>query len=70
MGPEGYAPAPDPDATANIIGGSQRVVEHLSQTRDADIRNLMLTNRGLMSPENTSESLRLFSEPVMPHFRD
>ena len=70
MGPEGYSATPDPDASENIIGGPQRVAEQLSQMRDAGIRNLMLTNRGLMSPEKTVESLRLFSEQVMPHFRD
>ena len=38
--------------------------------REAGIRNLMLTNRGLMSKEKTEKSLKLFSEQVMPHFRD
>ena len=70
MGREGYAATPDPDASENIIGSPQRVAEQLSQMRDAGIRNLMLTNRGLMSPEKTAKSLKLFSEQVMPLFRE
>ena len=69
MGPEGYATTPNPDAAENIIGGPDRVAAQLSQMRDAGIRNLMLTNRGLMSPEKTATSLKLFSERVMPLFR-
>jgi alkanesulfonate monooxygenase SsuD/methylene tetrahydromethanopterin reductase-like flavin-dependent oxidoreductase (luciferase family) len=69
MGREGYAATPDPDASENIIGSPQRVAEQLSQMRDAGIRNLMLTNRGLMSPEKTAKSLKLFSEKVMPLFQ-
>ncbi len=70
MGREGYSDAPNPDASENIIGSPGRVCEQLSQMRNAGIRNLMLTNRGLMPPEKTARSLRLFSEKVMPHFRD
>ena len=70
MGAEGYAATPDPDAAENVIGSPKRVAEQLAQMRDAGIRNLMLTNRGLMSPEKTAKSLRLFSEQVMPLFRD
>ena len=70
MGPEGYKPTPDPDGSENIIGSPQRVAEQLAQMRDAGIRNLMLTNRGLMSPEKTAQSLKLFSDKVMPLFRD
>ena len=44
-------------------------MEQLAQMRDAGIRNLMLTNRGLMSPEKTAASLKLLSEKVMPLFR-
>ncbi len=69
LGPEGYAATPDPDAPENIIGGPQRVAEQLSQMREAGIRNLMLTNRGLMSPEKTRESLHLLSQEVMPLLR-
>ena len=67
---EGYADTPDPDAAENLIGSPRRVAEQLAQMREAGIRNLMLTNRGLMSPEKTAKSLKLFSEQVMPLFRD
>ncbi len=70
MGPEGYAATPDPDAPENVIGSPRRVAEQLAQMRDAGIRNLMLTNRGLMSREKTDKSLKLLSEEVMPLFRD
>ena len=69
MDREGYAATPDPDASENIIGSPSRVADQLSQMRDAGIRNLMLTNRGLMSPDKTAKSLKLFSEKVMPMFR-
>ncbi len=70
MGREGYAATPDPDASENLIGSPRRVAEQLAQLREAGIRNLMLTNRGLMSPEKTTASLKLFSEQVMPLFRN
>ena len=70
MNREGYAEAPDPEAAENIIGSPKRVIEQLTQMRDAGIRNLMLTNRGLMSKGKTEKSLKLFSEQVMPYFRD
>ncbi len=38
--------------------------------RDVGVRNLMLTNRGLMSQEKTARSLKLLSEKIMPSFRD
>ena len=70
MNREGYAKTPDPDAAENIIGSAQRVAEQLVQMRESGIRNLMLTNRGLMSKEKTAKSLKLFSEQVMPLFHD
>ncbi len=66
---DGYGETPDPDAGEGIIGSPRRVAEHLAQLRDAGIRNLMLTNRGLMSPEKTADSLKLLSEKVMPRFQ-
>lgn len=69
MQKEGYGPVPDPDAGEGIVGSPRRVAEQLAQMRDAGIRNLMLTNRGLVSAEKTGRSLRLFSERVMPGFR-
>ena len=70
MGREGYAATPDPDASENVVGSPGRVAEQLAQMRDAGIRNLMLTNRGLMSQEKTVASLKLLTERVMPLFRD
>ena len=70
MGPEGYAPVPDPDAPENLVGSPRRVAEQFAQMRDAGIRNLMLTNRGLMPPEKAETSLRLLAERVMPKFRE
>ena len=70
MGPDGYAATPDPDAAENVIGSPERVADQLAQMREAGIRNLMLTNRGLMSAEKTQKSLTLFAERVMPQFRD
>ena len=50
------------------MGGPKRVAEQVAQMRDVGIRNLMLTNRGLMSLEKTESSLRMLSEKVMPLF--
>lgn len=69
LGRAGYGAVPDPDAAENLVGSPQRVAEQIAQMRDAGIRNLMLTNRGLMSPEQTASSLKLLSEEVMPRFR-
>ena len=70
MDRSGYGDAPDPDAAENLIGSPKRVAEQVAQMRDVGIRNLMLTNRGLMSREKTTASLRLLSQKVMPLFRD
>ena len=66
---DGYAEHPDPDAAENLVGSPHRVAEQIAQMRDAGIRNLMLTNRGLMSTDATRRSLRLLAEKVMPRFR-
>ncbi len=66
---EGYAQQPDADAAENLVGSPRRVAEQLEQMRDAGIRNLMLTNRGLVDREKTHRSLRLLAEQVMPKFR-
>ena len=65
-----YGETPDPEAPENLIGGPKRVAEQVAQMRDAGVRNLMLTNRGLMSREKTANSLKLLSEKIMPSFRD
>ena len=65
----GYGDAPDLDAAENIVGGPMRVAEQIELMKTAGVRNLMLTNRGLMSQEKTATSLKLLSEKVMPRFR-
>ena len=52
------------------MGSPQRVAEQLDEMRSLGIRNLMLTNRGLMSAEATRRSLKLLAEQVMPKLRD
>ena len=64
-----YGPAPDTTANEILIGSPSRVAEHLRLLSEVGVRNLMLTNRGLMSKEQTESSLRLLSEKVMPQFR-
>ena len=64
-----YGPTPNPTANENLIGSPQRVAEHVRLLSEAGVRNLMLTNRGVMSQEDTATSLRLLSEKVMPQFR-
>ncbi|MCH7712415.1 MAG: LLM class flavin-dependent oxidoreductase [Chloroflexi bacterium] len=64
-----YKPAPNTEANENLIGSPSRVAEQVHLLSEAGVRNLMLTNRGLMSPEDTAASLRLLSEQVMPQFR-
>jgi alkanesulfonate monooxygenase SsuD/methylene tetrahydromethanopterin reductase-like flavin-dependent oxidoreductase (luciferase family) len=64
-----YEGSPDPDASQNLIGSPKRVAEQVAMMRDAGVRNLMLTNRGLMSREKTDTSLKLLSGKVMPLFK-
>ena len=64
-----YGPTPNTTANENLIGSPRRVAEQLHLLREAGVRNLMLTNRGLMSKKDTEASLRLLSEKVMPQFR-
>ena len=66
---DGYAEHPDPDAAENLVGSPERVAEQIALMRDGGIRNLMLTNRGLVSAEKTRRSVKLLSEKVMPRFR-
>ena len=69
MGREGYAESADPDASELMIGGPKRVAEQVAQMQEVGVRNLMLTNRGLMSREKTAKSMQLLSEKVMPAFQ-
>ena len=63
-----YGSTPDPSANEVLVGSPKRVSEQVAMLRDAGARNLMLTNRGLMSVEQTNLSMRLLSEQVMPAF--
>jgi alkanesulfonate monooxygenase SsuD/methylene tetrahydromethanopterin reductase-like flavin-dependent oxidoreductase (luciferase family) len=64
-----YAPTPNREANEALVGSPQRVTAQVALLRESGARNLMLTNRGLMSREQTRSSLRLLSEKVMPAFR-
>ena len=66
---EGYGPHPDPDGPENLVGSPRRVAEQLDLMRAGGIRNLMLTNRGLMDRDTTRRSIKLLAEQVMPKFR-
>ena len=66
---DGYGETPDPEKPENLVGGYKRVAEQVALLRDLGIRNLMLTNRGLMSREKTASSLKLLTDKVMPSFR-
>ncbi len=67
---DSYGERPDPDAPENLVGSPRRVAEQLDEMRRLGIRNLMLTNRGLMSAEATHRSIKLLAEHVMPKFRN
>jgi alkanesulfonate monooxygenase SsuD/methylene tetrahydromethanopterin reductase-like flavin-dependent oxidoreductase (luciferase family) len=64
-----YGSVPSRSANEALVGSPGRVAEHIALLRDAGVRNLMLTNRGLMSPEQTRSSLTLLSDNIMPKFR-
>jgi alkanesulfonate monooxygenase SsuD/methylene tetrahydromethanopterin reductase-like flavin-dependent oxidoreductase (luciferase family) len=63
-----YGPTPNRHTHEALVGSPQRVAEQVALLREVGARNLMLTNRGLMSPEQTRASLTLLSERVMPQF--
>ena len=65
---DGYGAAPDADAPESLVGRPARVAEQIRSMQQAGIRNLMLTNRGLMPPAAANRSLQLLAEKVMPHF--
>lgn len=64
-----YAATPNPEANESLVGSPQRVAAHVALLQSYGVRNLMLTNRGVLSPQQTQASLRLLSEQVMPQFR-
>jgi alkanesulfonate monooxygenase SsuD/methylene tetrahydromethanopterin reductase-like flavin-dependent oxidoreductase (luciferase family) len=51
-----YAPTPNREANESLVGSPQRVTAQLALLQECGVRNLMLTNRGLMSPEQTRSS--------------
>ena len=69
LGRDAYGAVPSSTVNQAIVGSPRRVADHLHLLNEAGVRNLMLTNRGLLSKEKTEESLRLLSEKVMPRFR-
>jgi alkanesulfonate monooxygenase SsuD/methylene tetrahydromethanopterin reductase-like flavin-dependent oxidoreductase (luciferase family) len=64
-----YAPTPNPEANEALVGSPHRVAAHIGLLQASGVRNLMLTNRGLLAREQTQASLRLLSAQVMPQFR-
>lgn len=64
----GYKDEPDPESPESLVGSPRRVAEQVDQLKQVGVRNLMLTNRGLMSLQKTTTSLKLLSEQVMPLF--
>jgi alkanesulfonate monooxygenase SsuD/methylene tetrahydromethanopterin reductase-like flavin-dependent oxidoreductase (luciferase family) len=69
LGRSDYAESPNPDISESMVGGYKRVAEQVALMRDVGVRNLMLTNRGLVSQEKATKSLTLLSEKIMPSFR-
>ena len=70
LSPAQYGETPNPDSSENLIGSPKRIAEHIELMQEAGIRNLMLTNRGLMSTEKTVASLKLLNQKVMPFFQN
>jgi hypothetical protein len=61
-----YGRSPDPEASELLVGSPARVIEQLKLLRNLGVENLMLTNRGLTTREQTTRYLTLLSEEVMP----
>ena len=64
-----YGERPDPTAQELLVGSPKRVAEQMAMLRDHGVRNLMLSHRGVMPRDKALQSLRLFSEQVVPLFR-
>jgi len=64
-----YGKTPDPNSSEHLVGSPRRVAEQIDLMKKAGIRNLMLTNRGLIPKSKTAHSLHLLSEKIMPFFR-
>ena len=69
LGKDSYGKTPDPDVSESMVGSYKRVAEQTAMLQEVGVRNLMLTNRGLVSQEKADKSLRLLSEKIMPSFR-
>ena len=66
---DGYGTEPDPELPQQLVGSPRRVADQIAALRDAGVRNLMLTHRGLLPREKVVASLRMLSEQVAPKFR-
>ena len=64
-----YKESPNPKASESLVGSPERMIQHVKMLQAVGARNLMLTNRSLVSTERTSNYLHLLSEKVMPEFR-
>jgi hypothetical protein len=64
-----YAPTPDRKANASLVSSPQRVTAQRALLQEYGVSNLMVTNRGLISQEQTRSSLRLRSEQMRPALR-
>jgi hypothetical protein len=64
-----YAPPPDRKANASLVSSPQHVPAQRVLLQEYAVSDLMATNRGLMSQEQTRFSLRLLSEQMMPALR-
>ncbi len=69
LGRSDYAETPNPDISESMVGGYKRVAEQVALMRDVGVRNLMLTNPGLVSQKKATKSLTLLSEKIMPSFQ-
>jgi alkanesulfonate monooxygenase SsuD/methylene tetrahydromethanopterin reductase-like flavin-dependent oxidoreductase (luciferase family) len=67
----GQAPPPgEVVETAFLAGTPQRVIEQITELKDAGVRNLLLNmNVGQMPREQVERSMRAFGEKVLPAFR-
>ena len=65
-----YGLSPVTNIDELMVGSPRRVAEHVALLRDAGARNLILTHRNLLPRPQSTSHIRLFSEKVMPRFRD
>ena len=66
---EAYGPTPNAETNEALVGSPQQMAAHIALLQDSGVRNLMLTNRGLLSREQTQAALRLLSAQVKQQFR-